>query len=99
MTSTLVRLEGVTKTYPTPAGPVTAIEDLSLDVVQGEILGVIGYSGAGKSTLVRLVNALELPSSGRVFVGDDELTALPEKRLRRVRQEIGMIFQQFNLFN
>ncbi|WP_022881975.1 methionine ABC transporter ATP-binding protein [Gryllotalpicola ginsengisoli] len=96
--SALVRLEAVSKSYATPAGTVTAVQDLSLEVAQGEILGVIGYSGAGKSTLVRLVNALEKPTSGRVFVGDDELTALPEKRLREVRREIGMIFQQFNLF-
>ncbi|GAA4264810.1 methionine ABC transporter ATP-binding protein [Frondihabitans peucedani] len=94
----LVRLEGVTKSYPTPDGPRIAVDDVSLDVREGEILGVIGYSGAGKSTLVRLINALELPTSGRVFVGDDELTALPESRLREVRQGIGMIFQQFNLF-
>ncbi len=95
----LVRLRNVSKTYPTPNGVVTAVEDLSLDVIQGEILGVIGYSGAGKSTLVRLINALERPTSGTVHVGEDELTALPERRVRAVRREIGMIFQQFNLFN
>jgi D-methionine transport system ATP-binding protein len=94
----LVRLDGVTKSYVTPSGVRTAVDDVSLDVLEGEILGVIGYSGAGKSTLVRLVNALERPTSGRVFVGDDELTALPEKRVRVLRQGIGMIFQQFNLF-
>jgi D-methionine transport system ATP-binding protein len=95
----LVRLRNVSKTYATPGGAVTAVEDLSLDVRQGEILGVIGYSGAGKSTLVRLINALEKPTSGTVHVGDDELTVLPERRLRAVRREIGMIFQQFNLLS
>ncbi|GAA2080465.1 methionine ABC transporter ATP-binding protein [Pseudolysinimonas kribbensis] len=95
----LVRLRHVSKTYATPNGVVTAVEDLSLEVRQGEILGVIGYSGAGKSTLVRLINALERPTSGTVLVGDDELTALPERRVRAVRREIGMIFQQFNLFS
>jgi len=95
----LVRLRHVTKTYATPNGVVTAVDDLSLEVRQGEILGVIGYSGAGKSTLVRLINALERPTSGTVQVGDDELTALPERRVRAVRREIGMIFQQFNLFS
>lgn len=94
----LVRLEHVTKSYPIPGGTRVAVDDVSLTVQKGEILGVIGYSGAGKSTLVRLINALELPTSGRVYVGDDELTALPESRLRQVRQGIGMIFQQFNLF-
>nr|WP_286346730.1 methionine ABC transporter ATP-binding protein [Frondihabitans sucicola] len=94
----MVRLERVSKSYTTPAGTRVAVDDVSLEVREGEILGVIGYSGAGKSTLVRLINALELPTSGKVFVGDDELTALPESRLRQVRQGIGMIFQQFNLF-
>ncbi len=94
----LVRLEGVSKIYDTPAGRRTAVDDVSLTVNEGEIVGVIGYSGAGKSTLVRLINALELPTSGRVFVGDSELTSLPERSLRAVRQGIGMIFQQFNLF-
>ncbi|ROQ36563.1 D-methionine transport system ATP-binding protein [Frondihabitans sp. PhB188] len=94
----LVRLEGVSKVYDTPAGRRTAVDDVSLEVQAGEILGVIGYSGAGKSTLVRLVNALELPTSGRVFIGAQELTALSERDRRGVRQGIGMIFQQFNLF-
>ncbi|GAB3409713.1 methionine ABC transporter ATP-binding protein [Schumannella luteola] len=97
--SAFVRLENVSRHYDTPSGRVTAVDDVSLEVEEGEILGVIGYSGAGKSTLVRLINALELPSSGRVIVGDDELTALPERELRRVRGQIGMIFQQFNLFH
>jgi D-methionine transport system ATP-binding protein len=97
-TTALVRLDGVTKAYDTPAGRRVAVDDVTLEVREGEILGVIGYSGAGKSTLVRLINALELPTSGRVFVGDSELTALPERKLREVRQGIGMIFQQFNLF-
>ena len=95
----LVRLSGVTKSYRTTNGTVTAVDGVDLTVEQGEILGVIGYSGAGKSTLVRLMNALEKPTSGTVHVGDDELTALPERRVRGIRREIGMIFQQFNLFN
>jgi D-methionine transport system ATP-binding protein len=95
----LVRLRDVSKTYQTPGGLVTAVDGVDLDVEQGEILGVIGYSGAGKSTLVRLINALERPTTGTVHVGDDELTALPERRVRGIRREIGMIFQQFNLFN
>jgi D-methionine transport system ATP-binding protein len=89
-----VRIESVHKRY----GDVSALEDVSLEVDAGGILGVIGYSGAGKSTLVRLINGLERPTSGRVFVGDAEITALPERELRLVRRNIGMIFQQFNLF-
>ncbi|MCX7521792.1 methionine ABC transporter ATP-binding protein [Microbacterium sp. STN6] len=98
--SALVRLQNVSKTYPASGlhGPVTAVDDVSLEVNAGDIFGIIGYSGAGKSTLVRLINALERPTSGRVFVGDAELTALGERQLRDERKRIGMIFQQFNLF-
>jgi D-methionine transport system ATP-binding protein len=98
----LVRLEHVTKTYPavnSAHAPVTAVDDVSLEIERGDIFGIIGYSGAGKSTLVRLMNALEQPSSGRVFVGDRELSALRERDIRRERRTIGMIFQQFNLFH
>jgi D-methionine transport system ATP-binding protein len=97
----LVRLEHVTKTYPAlgaTAGQVTAVDDVSLEVERGDIFGIIGYSGAGKSTLVRLINALELPTSGKVFVGESELTAMTERERRAERRDIGMIFQQFNLF-
>lgn len=97
----LVRLEHVTKSYPAAtsvAGPVKAVDDVSLEVEKGDIFGIIGYSGAGKSTLVRLINALELPTSGKVFVGDKEITALAERERRAERRDIGMIFQQFNLF-
>jgi D-methionine transport system ATP-binding protein len=89
-----VRIESVSKHY----GAVRAVDDVSLTVERGSIVGVIGYSGAGKSTLVRLINGLERPTAGRVFVGDDEITALSERQLRSVRRGIGMIFQQFNLF-
>jgi D-methionine transport system ATP-binding protein len=89
-----VRIESVHKRY----GDLTALDDVSLHVEEGAVVGVIGYSGAGKSTLVRLINGLERPTSGQVFVGEAEITALPERELRRVRRDIGMIFQQFNLF-
>ncbi|GAB3043987.1 methionine ABC transporter ATP-binding protein [Parafrigoribacterium mesophilum] len=98
----LVRLEHVTKTYPavnSAHAPVTAVDDVSLEIERGDIFGIIGYSGAGKSTLVRLMNALEQPTSGKVFVADRELTTLPEREIRRERRTIGMIFQQFNLFH
>ena len=96
----LVELRGVTKSYrrADTGETVTAVEGVDLDVHQGEVLGVIGYSGAGKSTLVRLVNALELPTSGTVTVAGQELTAIPERDRRQARRRIGMVFQQFNLF-
>jgi D-methionine transport system ATP-binding protein len=98
----IISLTNVTKTYPPRSrteSPTPAVDGVSLDVEQGEIHGIIGYSGAGKSTLVRLINALELPTSGSVTVNGRELTGLKERELRQVRLGIGMIFQQFNLWN
>lgn len=74
-----------------------AVKPLSLDIAQNEIFGLMGYSGAGKSTLLRLINLLERPDSGQVWVDGVELTALSAKALRKARHNIGMIFQQFNL--
>lgn len=95
-----VRLSEVTKTFTRgrTGDRVVALDEVSLEVVKGEVFGVIGHSGAGKSTLIRLINGLETPTSGRVHVGDHEITALLERDLRGVRRDIGMIFQQFNLF-
>ncbi|MDO5639936.1 MAG: methionine ABC transporter ATP-binding protein [Neisseria sp.] len=77
----------------------TAVEPTSLTIEQGEVFGLMGYSGAGKSTLLRLINLLERPDSGKVTVGGQELTALNAADLRRARQNIGMVFQQFNLLS
>lgn len=99
---TRVQMSGVGKRYPGRGRggvPVVAVDDVSIDVASGEIHAIIGYSGAGKSTLLRLINGLERATSGRILVGDHEITALPESRLRTVRGGIGMIFQQFNLFH
>jgi D-methionine transport system ATP-binding protein len=98
----IVSLQGVTKSYPPTArdgAPVVAVDDVSLDIAQGDVFGIIGYSGAGKSTLVRLINALEPATSGHLIVDGVDITTLSERELRRVRGGIGMIFQQFNLFS
>ncbi len=98
----LVALKNVTKTYPASTGggsPVVAIDDVTLEVEAGDVYGIIGYSGAGKSTLVRLVNALEPATSGSIEVDGREITTMAERELRGIRLGIGMIFQQFNLFN
>lgn len=93
----MIRLEQVSKTFSTAAGNVHAVRDVSLEIEDGEIFGIIGFSGAGKSTLVRCMNLLERPTSGQVWIDGVELTALEEKKLREVRRKIGMIFQHFNL--
>ena len=97
----IISLTDVTKAYPPRSkdgAPTLAVDSVSLDIEHGEIHGIIGYSGAGKSTLVRLVNALERPTAGSIVVEGQELVGRDERELRRVRLGIGMIFQQFNLF-
>ncbi len=97
-TAAAIRLEGVSKAFRLPNGKTfDAVKNVSLAVPQGDIFGLIGTSGAGKSTLLRLINRLEHPDSGRVFVGAREITALGKRELRVARQSMGMIFQQFNL--
>ena len=99
--SAYVRFTGVSKQFPGAsrgAEPKQVLRDVDLTIEKGEVFGIIGYSGAGKSTLVRLINGLEVPTSGRIDVGDQELTALDAAGVRAVQRRIGMIFQQFNLF-
>lgn len=93
----MIKLNHITKTFHTSSLEVHACKDVTLEIGEGEIYGIIGFSGAGKSTLVRCINLLERPTSGTVSVDGVELTALPEKELRSVRKKIGMIFQHFNL--
>ena len=93
----MIKLEHISKTFDTTAGNVHAVQDVSLEIRDGEIFGIIGFSGAGKSTLVRCINLLERPTSGSVQIDGVELTTLGEKQLREVRTKIGMIFQHFNL--
>ncbi|UTR15893.1 methionine ABC transporter ATP-binding protein [Salipaludibacillus sp. LMS25] len=93
----MISLQRIAKTFQTKDGDVTAVDHVDLTVDEGEIFGIIGYSGAGKSTLIRLLNMLETPSSGDITVAGKNMTTLSKKELRKARQEIGMIFQHFNL--
>ncbi len=93
----MIELIDVSKTFTLDNKEVRAVKDVNIDIKKGEIFGVIGYSGAGKSTLVRCINMLERPTTGQVIIDDVDLTTLREKDLRLQRQNIGMIFQQFNL--
>ncbi len=96
----MIILDNVSKRYQSrDKSWFTAVEPTSLNIGQGEIFGLMGYSGAGKSTLLRLINLLERPDSGKVVVGNQELTALNAADLRHARQSIGMVFQQFNLLS
>ena len=99
--SSVICLDAVTKVFRPrgDAAPVTALDAISLDVAEGEIVGIIGRSGAGKSTLVRLINGLERPTSGRVIVDKVVLSDLSENDARPARRTIGMVFQHFNLLS
>ncbi|CAM4405443.1 methionine ABC transporter ATP-binding protein [Bacillus manliponensis] len=93
----MIRLENVKKIYRSKNGDVTAVENANLKIEKGEIFGVIGYSGAGKSSLIRLFNQLEKPTSGTITIGERVISTITGRELREARQEIGMIFQHFNL--
>lgn len=93
----MIQLTGINKRYGNGPGSISAVENVSLEISDGEIFGVIGYSGAGKSTLIRLLNGLEMPTSGSVKIGSLEISAVKGKELREARQKVSMIFQHFNL--
>lgn len=93
----IIRLEHLGKQFETSNGTVTALEDINLEIRSGEIFGIIGLSGAGKSTLVRCINYLEVPTAGKVIFEGKDLSAMKEGQIRKARQSMGMIFQQFNL--
>lgn len=98
-TGTRIEFRDITKVFTSGSNEVRALDNINLTVEPGEILGVIGYSGAGKSTLVRLINGLDKPSSGQVLLDGKDIAGMRESELRDVRRNIGMIFQQFNLFS
>lgn len=93
----MILLEQVQKLYRTKNSNITAVQDVNLEIHQGEIFGIIGYSGAGKSSLIRMLNQLEQPTEGKITVAGRVISAIKGKELRLARREIGMIFQHFNL--
>ncbi len=92
-----ISIEHVSKTFTTKDGTVEALRDVSITINAGDIYGIIGMSGAGKSTLVRCINFLEVPTEGRVLIEGKSLSDFTPRELRRQRENIGMIFQHFNL--
>lgn len=93
----MITIKQLSKVFQTDHTEIQAVDNLDLAIDKGEIFGVIGYSGAGKSTFIRLINRLEEPSEGKVTINNQEITNLSKQQLRLARQEIGMIFQHFNL--
>ncbi len=94
----MIKIENLCKIYSQGKNDeVVALKNVNLEIEDGDIYGIIGLSGAGKSTLVRCINLLEKPTSGNIFIDGENLTTASEKKLREIRRNVSMIFQQFNL--
>src|SRR5450432_1087218 len=97
----MIQLKNVSRSYPARAeasGVVRALEDFSLTVAPGEWIAIMGPSGSGKSTLVNLIGCLDRPTSGEIWLDDQNAASISNAELNRVRAEkIGFIFQQFHL--
>lgn len=93
----MINLVNIVKTFNTKNEDIHAVKGVSLEILDHEIFGIIGYSGAGKSTIVRIINQLEKQTSGQVIIDGKDLHDLSNDELRLTRQKIGMIFQHFNL--
>ncbi len=94
MTKTIVRIEDLHKTY----GDTEVIKGISMQVQEQDVVVIIGPSGTGKSTMLRCINLLTVPDRGRIWLEDQEVTS-PQTDVNKIRQRIGMVFQDFNLFN
>ena len=93
----MIEIKNLSKTFPSADHTVEALKNVSISINDGDIYGIIGMSGAGKSTLVRCINMLERPTEGSVLVDGTDLGGLSDAELRKVRRNITMIFQNFNL--
>src|SRR3989344_5606849 len=92
----IIKFEDVTKKF---SSTITAVSDINLEVESGEFVFLVGASGAGKSTLLRLLTREYLPTSGKIQVGDTEVTRLKSKGIAHYRRKIGFVFQDFKLLD
>lgn len=99
MSAAMIAFNKVSKSFTRKGRRIQALDAVTLQVDKGDIFGIVGYSGAGKSTLLRLINRLEQPDGGEVVINGESLGGISAQRLRAVKKEIGMIFQNFNLLN
>ena len=94
----MIRTEDIFKTVPTAAGALSILKGITLHIKAGESLAIVGASGSGKSTLLGLLAGLDLPSSGRIWLHDREITTLSEDQRAQLRAElVGFVFQSFQL--
>ena len=94
-----IEVKNLTKIYTNVDKEFKAVDDISLSINKNDIYGIMGLSGAGKSTFIRMLNRLEEPSSGEIYVNGENIVELPKKRLLEYRSKTGMIFQHFNLLS
>jgi ABC-type lipoprotein export system ATPase subunit len=98
VTGAIVEARRVSRIFPMPAGPVVALNDVSIAIAPGEYVGVVGPSGCGKSTLLHVLGCVDAPTSGEVRFQDREVGALPDAERSRLRlRDIGFVFQRFFL--
>ena len=96
--SPLLKITEVSKVYDTGVVTITALDNISLEIEKGDFVSIVGKSGSGKSTLMHIIGLLDTPTHGKMYLGGDDVTKLPEKKLARLRnKEIGFVFQSFNL--
>lgn len=95
----LIELKNINVVFNVKNTKVYAVKDVNLKINRGEVFGIVGLSGAGKSTLVRTINLLQKPTSGKVIIDGKDITHLKGELLRKIRLNIGMIFQHFNLIS
>ncbi len=95
----MIEIKNISKTFHQKNQSFKALDEVSLSVEQGDIVGIIGFSGAGKSTLIRTVNLLEKPDRGQIIINGKDFTKLNSRQLAKERKKIGMIFQHFNLLS
>lgn len=93
MKDVVIQVKGVNKSF----GKLHVLKDINLEIYKGEIISIIGPSGSGKSTLLRCINLLEIPQSGKVLIDNIDITESQENA-QKLRQRVGMVFQNFNLF-
>lgn len=93
----MILLENISKEFTQKNHQILALSNISLEIKKNEFFGLVGVSGSGKSTLLRIINGLEIPTKGKISLNNNQLEEKMTKKKRHMIQDIGMVFQQFNL--
>jgi cell division transport system ATP-binding protein len=93
----MIQFLGVTKIYPAKPDPIKALDDISFEIKEGEFVFLVGHSGSGKTSILRQLIREELPSEGKIFFDDEDITRLSRTGIYKLRRKIGIVFQDFKL--